>query len=409
MLARLVGRVQGFPGGDVFLVLTLLALVSVASGCAGLTSGKAQSQTPTPTPTPTPNVALDQYGGRKDIVCAQTTGSFHPEKIGNRWWLCTPAGNGFFLQGVAAWITPASLKYNNDQNTAAVDLINEFNSWGFNAVGELSYGLVEPVSSCQGCTKLPEIQTLNVSNYAAANLWNYAQRPMKNLLWGLNGNYVGWRASIMDFFEPQFGTWLDGYFANDQGFLGYKSSPYFAGVMLDDTDWFWGMGAGPDFHTVPPGHTNSHVGYMVLITSPVQTFNPDPASRGIPELYADTKVYSKTAMASPPAACSVATPCSLRDYLYKKYDGSISALNAAWGSNYTTFDSTGTQITGEQIGTGDGATKVFMHALAKTPVSAHSVAIGVAGKAQAGDCPGCGVPSGGAIMGPAGAAIATGI
>src|SRR5258708_23333078 len=51
MLVRLVGRIRGFDSGDVFLVLTLLALVSVASGCTGLTSPKAQAQTPTPSPT----------------------------------------------------------------------------------------------------------------------------------------------------------------------------------------------------------------------------------------------------------------------------------------------------------------------------------------------------------------------
>jgi hypothetical protein len=358
---------------------------------------------------PCESQTLDKYGGLDSVKCAAATGWFHVEKIGQRWWLCTPFGHAYFFQGVGGWAAPNLSKYKNDQNAAAGALINESTSWGFNAVGELTYGPLEPLSSCRGCTKLPEIQTLNVSNYAAANLWNYAQRPMKNLMWGINGHYSGWRASTMDFFEPQFGPWLDGYFANDQGFLGYKSSPYFVGVMLDDTDWFWGMGAGPDFHTAPPGHTNAHVGYMVLITSPVQTFNPDPASRGIPELYADTKVYSKTAMTSPPAACSIATPCSLRDYLFKKYDGSIAALNTAWGSNYTTFDSTGTPVTGELIGTGDGTTKVFTHTFARTPVSPHSVAIGEAGKAQAGDCPGCGVQSGGAITGPAGAAIATGI
>lgn len=85
------------------------------------------------------------------------------------------------------------------------------------------------------------------------------------------------------------------YFHKDQGFLDYETNPCFAGVMLDDTDCFWGMGAGPDFHTIPEGHTNAQVGYMVLITSPLQAFNLNPSSRGVPELYTDTKVYSKTA------------------------------------------------------------------------------------------------------------------
>ena len=354
----------------------------------------------------------DKYGGRLAIQCRNATGWFHTEKLNNRWWLCTPDGHGFFFQGMGGWQTPIIPKYNNDGCTAAAALIKEFTSWNFNGVGELSDSYPQPGGPCTNNTKLPQIQTINVSNYAAANLWNYAQRPMKNLLWGLNANYRGWRASTMDFFEPQFGVWLDGMFAHDQGFLNYKANPYFMGVMLDDTDWFWGMGAGPNFHTVPEGHTNAHVGYMVLITSPVQTFNPNPASRGIAELYSDPKVYSKTAMATPPATCSVQTPCSLRDYLYKKYNGNISAVNAAWGSNYTTFDSTGTQVTGELIGTGDGSTKSFTATLAHHPISPESVLIKIKRIAQAGDCPAfqnCNVIDGGSLMGAGSSKIVTGI
>lgn len=372
---------------------------------AAATSGGSGSTGGTP-----PAGSFDQYGGRTDIACSQATGWFHTEKINNRWWLCTPAGNAYFFQGVAAWTVPTLPKYNNDTTLAASSLINEFSSWGFNGVGEMTYGLIEP-GACASCKRLPEIQTISVSNYAAANLWNYAQRPMKNLSYGLNSNYGGWRASTLDFFEPQFGVWLDGMFANDPGFLSYKNNPYFIGLMLDDTDWFWGMGAGPDFHTVPMGHTNSHVGYMTLIASPVQTFNPDPASRGIPELYTDTKVYSKTAMPNPPATCSPQTPCSLRDYLYKKYSGSIAALNTAWGSNYTTFDSTGTQVTGEVIGTGNGTQTVFNATLAHSSVSPLSVLIKVGGVAQSGDCPyfqACNVLTGGSFSGPSTSTVAVG-
>jgi hypothetical protein len=251
-----------------------------------------------------------------------------------------------------------------------------------------------------------------VSNYAAANLWNYAQRPMKNLAWGLSSSYTGWRASTMDFFEPQFAVWVTNFFANNQGFQSYKSDPYFVGIFLDDTDWFWGMGAGPDFQTVLPGHANSHVGFITLITSPVQTFNPDPASRGISILYSDPKVYSKNAMATPPQECSVQTPCGLRDYLYKRYNGSIAALNAAWGSNYTTFDSTGTPVAGELIGDGDGTKTVFSATLAHHPISPESVMLKVNGSPNAGDCPWfqtCNVSSGGAIVGPANSEIVSGV
>jgi len=362
---------------------------------------------------PCKSQTLDSYGGLTNVKCQKATGWFHAEKTNDRWWLCTPLGHAYFFEGVAAFQIPTLPKYNNSPNAAAAALLNEVQSWKFNGVGELSDRLAEPIGECRGCAKLPAIQTLLVSNYAAVNLWNYARGPMKNLIWGLNTNYRGWRASVMDFFEPQFGTWLTGYFTHDSGFLAYKSSPYFVGMMLDDTDWFWGMGAGPDFHTVPEGHTNSHIGYVVLITSPVQTFNIDPASRGVSEVYSDTQVHSKTAMAHPPADCSIQTPCSLRDYLFKKYGGSIAALNAAWGSNYTTFDSSGTQVAGEEVGTGDGLKTVFTATLAHTPVSPESVLIKLDGKIQGGDCPWfnrCNVSTAatGSIMGATGAALISG-
>lgn len=356
--------------------------------------------------------SFDLYSGRTDVKCQNTTGWFHPEKLGNRWWLCTPEGHGLFLQGVGAWQSPAAPKYGGNPCSTASALTAEFLSWGFNSVGELSDQHVEPTGPCQSAKKLPEVHTLNVSNYAAANLWNYARHPMKNLSWGLNANYSGWRASTMDFFEPDFAVWLDGFFATDQAFLAYKKEPSFVGIFLDDTDWFWGMGAGPDYHTVPPGKNNSDVGYIVLITSPVQTFDPDPASRGIPIQYSDTKVYSKTAAPSPPLECSIQTPCSLRDYLYKKYNGSIAALNAAWGSDYTTFDSAGTQVSNEQFAEGDGTKTVFEGGLSHHPISPETVIIKINGSPRAADCPSfqpCNVNSGGAIIGLQGGEIVSGV
>src|SRR5438067_8797217 len=175
------------------------------------------------------------------------------------------------------------------------------------------------------------------------------------------------------------------------------------------------MGAGPDFHSIPEGHTNSHVGYMTLISSPVQTFNTDPSKRGIPIVYTDTKVYSKNAMAAPPATCSITTPCSLRDYLYKQYNGSITSLNTARGSNYTTFDSTETQVSGEVIGTGNGSTTVFTAQLKNSNISPESILIKTGGVVQGGDCPwwqaSCNVSTTntGTFAGASGTTIQTGI
>ena len=45
---------------------------------------------------------LDQYGGFTAVRCAKGPNPhFYTAKLGNRWWLCDPAGKGFFMKGVA--------------------------------------------------------------------------------------------------------------------------------------------------------------------------------------------------------------------------------------------------------------------------------------------------------------------
>ncbi|MGH9830262.1 MAG: hypothetical protein ACREDR_44195, partial [Blastocatellia bacterium] len=139
---------------------------------------------------------------------------------------------------------------------------------------------------------------------------------------------------------------------------------YMVGVACDDSDQTFGFGAGPDFPTVPPGHTNAHLGWIVATMSPTQT-----ASSQYSAVYIDTSLHTKKAW---------------HDMLLTKY-GTISALNAGWGSNYTTFDSSGTQITGEAIGTGNGSTLSFTHTLANLIPSEFTVQILVNGTPVGGD------------------------
>lgn len=385
------------------------------------------------------NPVLDLYGGVVGQSCA-ATGWFHTQKIGNRWWLCTPSGNVSWMTSLGGAFAPdngcdANTGTCNDYQTIAKNKYGDLDihwgpqqnrrlqSWGFNSVGQLSSGWMQPTQTCIGCdgwpgstqpVKLPVTQTILVSNYAAINLWNYASHPVKNMMFGINSHYTGWRASVMDFFDPAFAQFVDNMIVNDAGVKSFLASPWTIGLFLDDTDWFWGMGAGPDFHTIPAGHTNAHAGYMTLITASSQTYNPDPANRGVAQLYTDGKTYSKVAIGASAVPCAVTSPCSLRDYLYKKYSGSISALNQSWGSNYTTFDSTGSQVKGELIGIGNGIQTSFSHTLASTPVTPESVLISVGGTPQGGDCPwwnaACSIssPGVGSLAGPAGSSVVTG-
>jgi len=50
--------------------------------------------------TPSTNDAFDEYGGWTKGPTTQASGYFRTEKIGNRWWLITPAGHPFFSTGV---------------------------------------------------------------------------------------------------------------------------------------------------------------------------------------------------------------------------------------------------------------------------------------------------------------------
>ena len=200
---------------------------------------------------------------------------------------------------------------------------------------------------------------------ASINASGYLTSPLKDAISGTNSNYSAWRGgALYDVFDPALNTEWQSELGNT-GKLAMQqirsNNPYLLGVLTDDGDYFWGAGTGPDFVT---GHTNANIAWVTLITSPVQTYIQSTPFGKKTLLYTTTQNYSKTLAMNPKTACSISSPCSLRDYLWQKYNGTISALNTAWGSNYTTFDSAGTQVSGETVGTGDGTTIVFTHTLA---------------------------------------------
>jgi hypothetical protein len=165
---------------------------------------------------------------------------FHPEKIGDRWWMCNPLGTVQWLTGLAGVFPPSdscagglegqcsdyqtriTAKYSNSL-AWGTQQIRRMRLWGFNAVGQQSTGVVYPTGDQP--EKLPYLTTVQPSQYAAINMWNRASRPIKNLRLGLNANYTEWRASVLDFFDSQFPVWMDGYFANERNL----NSPWLLG------------------------------------------------------------------------------------------------------------------------------------------------------------------------------------
>ena len=397
-----------------------LVIASIMAALGGMRMGSqgtkaSSSQSPS-------RPLLDQYGGSTQVRCTNKTGHFILSKLGNRWWFCDPLGNGFIAMSVAGAVTNGNptldcarnnthpiylAKYGDTTFNWAWQTLKRMTTWGFNSVGQDSVGQVLPWETCSvgvaGCIwpggqqpiPLPYLSESKPAEYASINRFGYLTSPVKDAISGTNRNYSAWRGgALFDVFDPALNTEWQSELANTSQPAMQQivnNNPYLLGVLTDDSDYFSGSGAGPDFAT---GHTSPNAAWVTLITAPVQTYIQSTSLGGKKFVYTTQQNFSKTQATNPVTACTITSPCSLRDYLWQKYGGSISALNTAWGSNYTTFDSTGTQVTGETVGTGDGATVTFTHNLAHLSVSPFSILISVSGTAQVGDCPwfhgGCG-------------------
>ena len=347
---------------------------------------------------------LDRYGGRTDLKCTHATGWFHTEEIGSRWWLCTPAGNAFFMQGVEQVVPNIDSTYQNrivskygSMMAWTVATNQRLLAWGFNTLATGAYLGSLPTAidakfppDAHGLrsqpVKMPFTLSIRPAYYAMVNpligtvaSTRLLTEPVKNMLYGHSSFYTGYVApgGVADYFDTNIGTWLDDILqASGTIWKSLETSPYanyLIGITSDDGDEMNGMSAGPDFPTNPPGHNNFNLSMMVAAMSPVQTANSH-----LGWVYTNTTVHTKAA---------------LHDFLLQKY-GTVAALNSAWGSNYTTFDSSGTPVSGEVIGTGNGSTLTFTHTLAKLQPSRFSVQILVNGIPVAGDT------GNGAVFGP---------
>jgi hypothetical protein len=202
-------------------------------------------------------------------------------------------------------------KYGTVEKWAAQQA-NRLRAWGFNALGEYA--------DTRAWTLMPGVNMVKVTPNSLTGRF-VGGCPTKNLLAGVNRTYyTGWVAPIADFFDPCYVAYVSRYvsaYAGGEASVLIKSSRTI-GFAMDDRDDLFGFGAGPEIRA----NTHPHLGWIALVTNFQQSSN---ANLSPPQTYADPKVYSKYA---------------LRDMLQTKY-GTIAALNAVWGSNYTTFDSQG--------------------------------------------------------------------
>jgi hypothetical protein len=279
---------------------------------------------------------LDRFGGLMRIRSPKgRTGNWRVEKFGNRWLYVTPDGHGFWSVGVFDVVPGggAIAKYGDQDLTWGPQTVARLRSWGFNTILDHYSVWVHPTKTCQGCSpawakgqpeKMPAVGFIDGASYPVRNVSNLASHPAKNIFNGINkAFYRGYVAPSTDPFDPYFSAWINAWmkFSGDLG-PTYGTSPWVIGFSLGESDYMWGFGAGStaDFATIPPGHNSPHLGWIVLVIAPTQSRNP-----AFGQTYTDTTVYAKQA---------------LKAFLQSRY-ATIAALNTAWSSNYTTFDSAG--------------------------------------------------------------------
>jgi hypothetical protein len=343
----------------------LVALILVVVGCSSQPVANRFAQQSSTT--------QDIYGGSTALKCVNSTGYFHVEKIGTRWWFCTPLGNTFYMQGVYAVDYGADAGYESkilpkygSATAWAVPTLERLQGWGFNSLNLYANQVVLPFATDPSYPldenklhsiplKVPFIFQVRPAMYSMENpVLSINFKPVKllpvghevkDIAAGWSTNYKGYRppAGVADYFDSGMQTWLDAFLTTDTPNM--HNSPYVnyvMGITYDDGDEMFGFGAGPDFPTVPAGHNNPNLGWVVATMTPIQT-----ALQLYPTVYLDTTVYTKKAW---------------HDYLVQKYK-TIQALNTSWTSNYTSFDSSGSKVTGEAVATSDGATTTYLHIL----------------------------------------------
>lgn len=279
-------------------------------------------------------------GGSRDLggvaKVSEATGFFRVEKINNRWVFITPDGAPFWMIGVFNVNTNGSnnkdlgtihdqeiLKKHGTRAAWGLHTVRRLLSWGFNTLAEMPLTWAMPFHTSP--EKMPVVNMIRPSWYGLTNRWNYAPGPFKSLGDCLDSSvYTGYVGNgPPDVYDPNFDAYVDGTLGgwrNDSFWGQLLTSPWSMGTTMDDADELQGFGPGPE-SPGPNGIVTVHIGWLALSASPEKASS---AKYGV--TYPNPTVYTKKA---------------LRDFLAERYGNDIAALNSAWGSNYTTFDSAG--------------------------------------------------------------------
>ena len=307
-------------------------------------------------------IGLDTYGGftAAPVPGCTPTGYFRLMTVGDRWVLADPSCNAFSYLGVqnVQYVFYADGNYssllqarygNNFQQPWMVHTKQRLQAWGFSAVGDYAY---EPLNADAQNPRMPGIILVKPSGgsiygankdpqYCSVNGHQYTA-PIKSLIAGLPANLQRYNDGhiTQDTFDPMWADCVSWTLSYTKAVLGvnFNTSPWLIGITHEDMDDF------RDFRGGAIGDSPYlNLAYVIAVTNPA-------GSGG-----AGSTLWSKYAW-----ACGTlnGSPVDFglgwgqgKSYLEHKY-GTIAALNAAWGSNYTSFCSAGS-------GWGHGGTGVL--------------------------------------------------
>jgi len=271
--------------------------------------------------------ASDQYGGLLCMSSPNSAGFFRLGKVGSRSVLVTPESHAMFMLSVYSigpmdggqpYSTALATKYGKSfQAVMAQQAARRLKTWGFNSIGEYSSAYTLPVlmHGHSNPEKMPFLRMVNFSGTAIRD------GIVKNLFAGLDPEaYKGWRGKLADVFDPAWVPWTLSR-AQQSAAMGapltspdaLPNTPWMIGISTDDGDNVYGIRRAE----------NTNAAWAVAATAPRQGAGGKPDN---PTEYSDTTLYTKLA---------------LMKMLQSKYS-TLAALNAAWGSTYTTWGSSGT-------------------------------------------------------------------
>lgn len=371
------------------------------------------------------NSGLDAYGGDANHPCSSgATGYFYvrQDSSDKRWWFCDPAGNRFFMLAVqvvdesdaAGYPEVLKSKYGDDHYGGFSQLLSRLESYGFNTVGDDSSWYALPIATPSGPgnpVQQPFIWQIHPSD--GFKNPNYSFKDVVSLT---SDAYTGYRTdSFPDVFDPNYINYANsggpgpspwGGSAPFPSFSALDASPWLLGVDLDDGDRTWGF----KLNSAPTSGAGPNTAWLVAADAPYEIY-----SGRFGRVYSDPVMHIKAELATWLQGTTDSGP----GYT------TISRLNAAWGSSYSTFGTSGVTVTGEVVGTGNGSTITFSHMLKHTVADPFSLAIVVGGGTVGGDCPwfdnvswelgannydcGKGIPSGTGLIGaPTGSSVSGG-